>query len=926
MVVTTGPAPASDLGDRVQLPAAGFSGPRPAPIVGRVAERRRLEGLLAPGDGTRSVVLVGEAGIGRSTLWTWAVDRCRTSGATVLVARPGEADARHPGQGLLDLLGPSDPGAGRDRARWWEDEPGVLSRSRQVLDHLGALAQQRTLVLAVDDLPWLDPARRAVLTFVLRRLDGPVTLLATARTWSPGTLATPVDEVDRSAAVVEVGPLSTTELRRVVRSCVRGVSVRDAARACDLAHGNAWVAVELSRAIAPGGAGDHAPVLDALGERICGLPPATTRLLRLLSLAGPSPVPVLAGALAGPVDEAVRAGLDAGVLTLDEDFVLRLSHPLIATYLVRTTNRIDRAYLHGVLAEVVPDPDVRVLHLARASAEPREDVAARLEAAATRFARRREPRPAAELLGHSVRLTPAGSLDAVVRRTLGQAVQLACAGDLPTATGLTGTLLDRLGAGPQRAEVVARRVTLDFVGAEEVLLSSLQEVPAGGPPDRDRLRGRLLGVLGWLVGVHLGRPAEGLALALEGLALGRARGDDVLVAQAASAASTASLLLGRSAGSLVDEAVALGDRVTAGELVLWPRVLRGRQRLWDGRLGPAGCDLEAMLATARGSGTQFQLAYRRCDLAQLALAAGDLDLAAGHCDEGLHAARDCGDERAVSWLAYPSGQVAALRGDAATAEWCADRLDWWAERVGERPRRAMAWHVRCLLAGSGQDWAAALELARRGQEVLDSMGYVHPGPVPLLPQAVQLATLAGDRAGVETMGGRLRTLGTGLGSSWVQAHARAATGLLLLLDDDPGSVDVLADAHGRLLDLGTDLDAARIGCSLVAAGLRSGRRRDVREVAERSGSFLADRSVRGWEAAATRLRDRLRGTTEDDLTATEREVAALVASGHRNREIGTRLFVSESTVEAHLTRIYRKLGLRNRAELSHRVTRLATGA
>ena len=145
---------------------------------------------------------------------------------------------------------------------------------------------------------------------------------------------------------------------------------------------------------------------------------------------------------------------------------------------------------------------------------------------------------------------------------------------------------------------------------------------------QERLRGRLLGLLGWLVGVHLGRPAEGLEHASVALALGREHDDDVLVAQAASVVSTTSLLLGTPVEGLVDEAVTRGAAVVGVDLVLWPRALRGRQRLWDGRLTGAREDLAAMHAAAERGGTEYQLAYRCCDLALLEVATGDLDAAA----------------------------------------------------------------------------------------------------------------------------------------------------------------------------------------------------------------------------------------------------------------------------------------------------------
>ena len=915
------PAPASDLvAPREGADAGVLHGVLTPAVVGREAERRRLDDLAAGlGAGARSLVLVGEAGIGKTTLWRYGTQRCREHGATVLVARPAEDDRQHPAQGLRDLLRPA--GDEHDAPSWLDDGLPLLERSRAVLDHLRRLSQDGPVVLAVDDLPWLDPFTRAVVRFALDRLgDAPVLLLATARTWSPDTLVAPPGEVDRSTDVVGLEPLRTRHLRQIVRRSLPTVSRLVAARACELAHGNPFFAVELARADrGAAGTWSRASLLPALGERVSGLPEGTVELARLLALNGPSPLPVLAAAAGGDLDEVVRAGLDAQVLDLDEDFVLRFAHPLIATAVLEGTNAIERSRLRRALADVVPDRDTRTLHLARATAGADERVAADAEAAAHRMARRRSPRAAAELFGHSARLTARADEPAVVRRTLAQSLQHACTGDLAAALELLGALLGSLEPGPLRAEVVGRRVALDFVGAEDVLREAVGEVPPSGSASQERLRGRLLGLLGWLVGVHLGRPAEGLGHASVALGIGREHDDDVLVAQAASVVSTTSLLLGRPVDGLVDEAVSRGAGVVGVDVVLWPRALRGRQRLWDGHLAAAREDLTAMHAVAERGGTELQLAYRCCDLALLEVASGDLDAAASSSRLAVDGARDCGDARALSWAAYPWGQVAALRGDADTASWCADRLDGWADRAGERPRRAMAAHVRGLLAVSVQDWSGALDQLLAGVAVLDDVGYVHPGPVPVLPQAVQVAVLAGRADVARDLARRLHRLADGLRSPWVSAQAGVADGLVALADDDERAVDVLADGAAALERLGARLDAARAGSALVTAGLRTGRRRDVREVAERCAATFEGRGVRGWDEVSRRHLERLRGGSQGDLTPTEQEVATLVAAGHRNREIGTRLFVSESTVEAHLTRIYRKLGVRNRAELVRQV-------
>ena len=179
--------------------------------------------------------------------------------------------------------------------------------------------------------------------------------------------------------------------------------------------------------------------------------------------------------------------------------------------------------------------------------------------------------------------------------------------------------------------------------------------PTTGRPRTRACAAGCSGCSGWLLGIHLGRLDEGLALARAALETGRAHDDAVLVAQAASAVSTTSLLLGRRVDGLIEEAVAVGTEVVQSQLALWPQVLHGRQQLWDGHLGRARTNLESMHRSARSNGAEFQRAYRLDDLAQVALAAGDLDLAAQHVGDGSEAARDCGDERALAWLAYPAG-------------------------------------------------------------------------------------------------------------------------------------------------------------------------------------------------------------------------------------------------------------------------------
>jgi DNA-binding CsgD family transcriptional regulator len=265
----------------------------------------------------------------------------------------------------------------------------------------------------------------------------------------------------------------------------------------------------------------------------------------------------------------------------------------------------------------------------------------------------------------------------------------------------------------------------------------------------------------------------------------------------------------------------------------------------------------------------------------------------------------------MSWLAYPAGLLAAWRGDEGAAEEYAQRLAWWADLVDERPRTAMAGHVRAVVAAARQDWAAGLEHTCRSQRVLDELGIAHPGAVPVLALAIQLASLAGAGGLMADLAGRLIEQAASVRSPWSSAHSLAARGFSALTKAQPDAFALLLEAQHLLCRLGYRLDAARASCGVMAAAVRGGQRAQALAVGQESLAFLSEQRVAGWDVHGTDLLRRLRRGGEGELTETEHQVAELVSAGHRNREIAGRLFVSESTVEAHLTRIYRKLGLRN---------------
>ena len=201
------------------------------------------------------------------------------------------------------------------------------------------------------------------------------------------------------------------------------------------------------------------------------------------------------------------------------------------------------------------------------------------------------------------------------------------------------------------------------------------------------------------------------------------------------------------------------------------------------------------------------------------------------------------------------------------------------------------------------------------------MGYRNPGAFPVLPDAIEALALSGDQAAAEALLARLEQEAEAIASPWALAAAERARGTLALARGSPGDAAALlrsaADAFERL---GCAPDAARAVLLHGRALLRAGRRAHAADALADARRRFAAIGAPLWEARATAELERAApGRARGELTPTERRIAGLVAEGRRNREIGQALFMSVATVEAHLTRTYRKLGIRSRSELARRV-------
>ena len=399
-------------------------------IVGRDEELAAvLDFVERPADGLAALTLEGEAGIGKSTLWLAGVEAARERGLRVLVARPAEAEQRLALTGLADLLdgvvddvlpelsspqrralkvalliadassGPADPRA-----------LGVAVRSA-----LSLLAQDTSIVVAIDDVQWLDRSSTGALEFALRRLEDSCVRFLLARRGEGASVESALD-VGRTTRV-PIGPLSVGAIHAMLRAQLGRTFARPMlVRLHEGSGGNPFYALELARDL--DGAEQVVPVPETLAAlvrgRLARLPNETRVGLLTLAAVGRSTIAVLQAA--GVDTRALEPALAADVIEIVVDEV-RFTHPLLSSTLYGEAAAAERREIHSRLARAVTEPVMRARHLALAHEQPDEGIAQELEHAADLARARGATAVAAELAELAGRRTPADAAD-VARRLL----------------------------------------------------------------------------------------------------------------------------------------------------------------------------------------------------------------------------------------------------------------------------------------------------------------------------------------------------------------------------------------------------------------------------------------------------------------------------------------------------------------------------
>jgi DNA-binding CsgD family transcriptional regulator len=917
-------------------------------VVGREQELAAIEAFLdAPPGGPAALLVEGEAGIGKTTLWLAAVQAARNRGQRVLDAVPAEAERDLPFSALGDLLGGvigsvidrlPPPQASALKVALLLDDEGDRSPERRavalaVLSALRLLAADGPVLIAIDDVRWLDAASGDVLRYAIRRLrDEPIRVLLLSRRTGRSTdyaeldTALPAQSVHR----LSVEPLGLGAIGRLMRLRLEAQFSRpDLERLQRLSGGNPLYALELGRALREGTlslqAGSRLPagVEQLVSARIAALPTATRDALAAAATAAEPTLSLLEAATGKRTGTALRAAIDADVIVVDGD-AIRFAHPLLASAAYGSVSAARARQLHAALAGAVGSADERARHLALSSEAPNEAIAAELVEAAQRTRARGAPGMAGELLDQAYELTPAAHVEQRIRRRIQAAECHLEAGDATRARGELEELLQLAPTGPQRAEVLVNlagtEITLK-VGPEWA--EQLYTEAASHAGDDARIQVRVEGGLAWCA--HLGGDLPRAEVhSRAAVRLAEQLGDEPILATTLANLAFMEFLMGRGyPAAEMRRALELQARSDRFMPIFGrPSWIDGMLQGWSGNLAAAISGLVQARAQAEERGDESALPLFASQLAYMSQRAGRMAEADAYADEAEERVLETGldEERQFSLAARALVDAHLARVDAARR---AIEEGLALSAFGSVSARFELLTIRGFLDMSLADPAAAMTSFDSLMEEVPAAGFNDPGlPFRYHGDAaealVELGRVDEAQALVDWLDERGRTLerpGALATAARCRALIQAARG------DTPGAMDTIGLAEVQQQQVGEPFE---LGRTLLAKGTiaRRGRqRRLARESIEAALRIFEGLGASLWVTRAHAERARIGGRVPsgDALTTAEREIAALIAEGLTNREAAARLFVTEHTVEAALVRVYAKLGVRSRSELVGRL-------
>jgi DNA-binding CsgD family transcriptional regulator len=910
-------------------------------VIGRDAELRQVAAYLERiKGGPASLLVSGDPGVGKTTLWEAVVADARRQGLRVLEARGSQAESGLTFSGLTDLLADVTDAEIAELPRQQRTAlAAALLRAEVEVgrhDHRAVSAATLTLLrlmsvrspvlLAIDDFHWCDRPTARIVEYVARRLDHDrIGVLCSQRPPGPGGGSSGLAGTLRRehADLLELAPLDEDSIVQIAQASAastgQALSLRHARHICALAGGNPLFAVELSRE--PHTEGLPTTLRELVRARVRSFPAGTRELLLLVATLRQPTVPQVADAAGSPVDAtfvALEAAADNGVLLpLAVTAAVRFEHPLYAAGVRALASRPARRRAHLQAAQVVRDPEERAWHLALAATGPDDDLARQLEDAGERAMARGAPEAACDLTRHALRLTPVDQAEATFRRAVTIAELQFQAGEIPAARDALEELLVNAITDDQRARVLRLLGELlyhqdNFADAARSFTKALE---LDQDPDN---RAHILVHLAFVT-VSLGRFEDAARNAAAALRLVAHIQSSGLHASVLGTYAITRYLIGYPVDeTLVSRSLQLEDPNYPILMTLRPSLIAGHLRLYEGRLTEAAALLSAALADAVERGNESDVNVVAAALSWAHWWHCDLERAGALIEEAVEVADrlQSGPGRCVAY-AYGSVQR-AFAGDLSTAQATAERALQVADNSGYEAVRLWAWWALAVAGIQTGETASAHTAVESLLEAVDVLGLPTPVRVMALADAIEILIGAGDLDRASTHIDILAESATRTGTEWaiMQAHRCRAHHLAASGDLDHAWAQITqALGHCETHELVVESARTRLAAGQIARRRR--RRRDAEQLLELALASFEAGGASGFAAltAAELRRVRPGASAPGELTPTELRVAELAAAGLTNRRVASQLNISPKTVEANLARVYRKLQIASRAEL-----------
>jgi DNA-binding CsgD family transcriptional regulator len=912
----------------------------------RLAEWQRVREFATGARAAPTVLAIeGEAGAGKSTLWRAGVAAAADAGYRLLRSEPSEAEAGLSFAGLSDLLAgvlpevaAQIPGPQREALEValllrpaGSEAPTAHAVGLAALAGLRACVSAGPVLVAIDDVQWLDEASLDALVFALRRLaSAPLPVLLAARGEAPADPLTagapPPPHRWRellsalpAAEEIDLAPLDEWQIQNLLPTTATAAQVQLVARQ---SRGNPFWALQIAANLDAA----QAPVPQlarVLTERLASsLTVEVAEVLATVAAAGRIEVTEALAVLKDLADPA--AALDAAVLAgvvVETGDRITVAHPLIGAAAVESLPPGRRARLYQRLAAASSSPE-RYAQFAALAAGPGPDaaVAEALDAAAAAAHARAASAAAGQFAAQALRFTPAADGAALVRRRIRAAELLRRAGDF------TGTLehLEMLDLEQLATADLERALPLLLDTSETVhgaaAASAIVTRAADCAGDEPRRRALVLALASDVVyGIRGSRRAA----AAEAISYAEEAGDvaapalhraliNLVIAKVAEAEGLDAELLGRAA--------ALEAGLPSLQLHDTADLCRGLWGRYVEDLDTARAALQRCIACARDISDDFELWVFFAYLAMTEHLAGDYGAAAA----ALQAA-----DRLASWHDWPPSpwqlepycRLMIARGDLDDALGTAGQLLPDSEGA-TLAARYIAAYIRGEVSAWRADHAAAVRHFELAANCADAAGWADPGVRNLLDAALAEAYVAvGRPQEARRISSWLREVGQRLGRPTLTGGADRIDALAAAQD---GDLDRAAEA-ARAAVAAHEVSPLRLELarSLLVLG-RIERRRKARKQARdaliRARALAIKAGHRPLLAQIEQELPRIAAVRSGtELTAAEQRVADLIVTGATNREAAAELFVSVRTVETHVASIYRKLSVRTRAELARKL-------